>query len=427
MNRLLLICLTLASALAVIPTAGARTVADRIVAVVNRGIITESELNARVETVETNMRRQRVAAPPTDILRRQVLDRLIAERLQADLARQSGLKVDDNQLDRAIGRIAEQNSMSREELMQAIAQQGLTPEQFRNQIRREMIEARLRDREVDSRIAISEAEVDAYLKGQQNSGATNNEFLLSHILILIPEEASPEVKKEKQRKAEEALAGLQAGSAFADMAARYSEAKDALEGGSMGWRTGARLPDLFVQAVKTLKAGQFSGILKSPAGLHIVQLVDTRGGSAPQMLTRTRARHILIKVSDSVTEAEARQRIDLIHQRLQQGARFEELARMHSEDGSAAKGGDLGWVGPQDTVADFETAMNALQPNEISAPVKSPFGWHLIQVLERKTEDVGPERERMQARMELRQRRADEYYDQWLRELRDSSYVDIRL
>lgn len=425
MKRLLLICLSLASLLALPSHVAARVVGDRIVAVVNRGVITESELKDRVEAVQVNLRRQRVSPPPDDILRRQVLDRLIAERLQADLARQSGLRVDDAQLEKAIDRIAQQNRMSRDQLMEALKQQGMAPEQFRAQIQREIVEARLRDREIDSRIVISDAEVNAFLKEQQ--GSSNTEYLVSHILIQVPEGASNEVKTERQKKADEALAALKSGAAFADLAARYSDAKDALDGGSMGWRSGTRLPDLFVQAIKELKPGQHTDVLRSPAGLHILQLQDVRGASAPQMLTRTRARHILIKITDSVTEADARQRIDHIHQRLKEGAVFEELARVHSEDGTAARGGDLGWLNPGDTVPEFEAALTALQPNEISAPVKSPFGWHVIQLLERKTEDVGPERERLQARMELRQRRADERYEEWLRELRDSAYVDIRL
>lgn len=425
MKRLLLIVVSALALVPAAPAAAARETADRIVAVVNRGIITESELNTRIRAVTANLKRQKVAAPPADILQKQVLERLVVERVQADIARQTGVRVDDNQLEKTLDRIAEQNKMTREQLFAAVREQGLHPEEFRAQIRNDIISSRLREREVDSRVTVSEAEVDAFLKEQK--GAASTEYNLAHILVQVPEQASSSVVVDKQKKAEEALAALKSGAAFNATAAKYSDAKDALEGGNLGWRTSARLPELFTKALQGMQKGDFSPILRSANGFHILQLVDQRGANTAQVMTRTHARHILVKINELVSEAEARVRIDQIHDRLQQGAKFEEIARVYSEDGSSVKGGDLGWLSPGDTVPDFEKAMDALQPNEVSAPVKSPFGWHIIQVMERKTEDVGPERERLQAKIELRSRRSDELYDEWLRQLRDTAYVDIRL
>lgn len=425
MKRLLVVFV---SALSLVPTANvsaARVVADRVVAVVNRGIITQSELNLRTSAVKNNLRSQKVAPPPDDILQKQVLERLVAERLQTDLARQTGLRIDDAQLDKTLERIAQQNKMTREQLFEAVKEQGLTPEEFRAQIRNDITTAKLREREVDGRVTISEAEVDAFLKEQK--GVKGSEFNLAHILIQVPEDASAAVQEAKRKKAEEAFKSLKGGLAFNAAAAKYSEAKDALDGGSLGWRSSARLPDQFVKTLAGLEKGQYSDILKSPNGYHIVQLVDTRSADTAQVMTRTRARHILVRITDSVTEDEAKIRIDQVRERLRQDAKFEEIARVYSEDPSASKGGDLGWLSPGDTVPDFERMMDATALNAISEPVRSPFGWHIIQVLERKTEDVGPERERLQAKNELRAKHADELYDEWLRQLRDSAYVDIRL
>lgn len=424
MKRQLLIgvsCVVLALASSIV---SAREVADKIVAVVNRGIITKTELETRMGAIKINLTQQQVEIPSDEILQQQVLERLILERLQVELANRTGIRLDDAQLEKTLDRIADQNKISREQLFASLEQQGISQEQFRQQIRTEVLISRLREREVDSRINISEAEVDSFLKQQ---GDNKTEYRLAHILIQIPEDANFVVVSEKRKKAEQALADIQSGLAFNAAAAKYSEFKDALEGGDMGWRTSARLPDFYLKAAQNLQPNQTSGILKSPNGFHLVHLVETRAASNSQIITKTRARHILIKISDAVTEAEAKIRIDQIYERLQHKGKFEELARVYSEDASSAKGGDLGWLNPGDTVPDFEQAMDATKIGEFSQPVKSQFGWHIILPLERKAEDVGPQRERMQAKIELRSKRGDELADEWLRQLRDSAYVDIRL
>ncbi|HET9701777.1 MAG TPA: peptidylprolyl isomerase, partial [Burkholderiales bacterium] len=239
--------------------------------------------------------------------------------------------------------------------------------------------------------------------------------------------ASPEQIQAQRRRADQALAEIRSGKDFAQVAAAFSDAPDGLQGGNMGWRAPARLPAIFAEVAEKLRPGEVSPVLRSPAGFHIVKLVDKRGADAAVAITQTHARHILIKTSELVSEADARNRLIQLKERIENGASFADLARLQSEDGSAANGGDLGWISPGDTVPEFERAMDALRPNQVSDPVQSPFGWHLIQVLERRTQDVTKDRQRLVARQAIRARKADEAYQEWLRQLRDRAYVEIRL
>jgi peptidyl-prolyl cis-trans isomerase SurA len=284
---------------------------------------------------------------------------------------------------------------------------------------------RLREREVDSKILVSEGEIDNFLEAGGAMGS--EEFNLAHILLRVPEQARTEQLVRLQARAEDILAQLRRGADFAQLAASNSDAPDGLSGGLMGWRPLDRLPSLFAEEVPKLKPGEVSAVLRSPAGFHILKLLERRGGAIKaQPVEQTRARHILIKTSELVPEAEARRKLVTLKERLSHGADFAELARLHSNDLSAAKGGDLGWLNPGDTVPDFERAMNSLKPGQVGEPVQSPFGWHLIQVLERRM-DVSKERVRQTARMALRERKADEAYQDWLRQMRDRAYVEYRL
>jgi peptidyl-prolyl cis-trans isomerase SurA len=243
----------------------------------------------------------------------------------------------------------------------------------------------------------------------------------------VPEQASPEQIQKQRARAEDALTQLRTGADFGQIAASYSDAPDALQGGQLGWRTSARLPSIFVDAVATMQPGELSTLLRSPNGFHIVKLVDRRGAGGPVMIQQTHARHILIKTSELVSQRDARDRLVKLKERIDNGTDFAELARLHSEDGSASRGGDLGWISPGDTVPEFERAMNALQTGQVSEPVQSPFGWHLIQVEERRTEDMSKERQRLVAKQAIRQRKAEEAYQEWVRQLRDGAYVEYRL
>ena len=404
---------------------------DRIVAVVNSDVITRTELRQRVEQVTRQLTRQGTPLPPADVLERQVLERQIIERLQLQLASETSLRVDDVALERAIGRIADNNRLSPADFRKALEKDGISWERFREEVRNEMLLGRVREREVDSRIVVSDAEVANYLANPDHAAAGQDEFNLAHILFRAPEGASPEQLARLRAKAEEVAARVARGEAFDKLAASYSDAPDALSGGNLGWRSAERLPGLFAEAVASLKPGETTPILRSAAGFHLIKVLGRKGGSQdamPAQVQQTHARHILIKTSEIVSDADARRRlVDLRERIVQGGASFAELARQHSADISAAKGGDLGWIYPGDTVPEFEQAMDALKPGEVSQPVQSPFGWHLIVVEERRVQDVSDDRKRAAARNALRERKSDEAFQDWLRQLRDRAYVEYRL
>jgi peptidyl-prolyl cis-trans isomerase SurA len=394
---------------------------DRIIAIVDQSVITEQELIDRTHTVAQQLEKQGTELPPENILQKQILERLIADSLQLQLATQTGLKVDDTQ------RIAEQNKMTVDAFKTVLEKDGMTLRKFREDIRNEITISRLREREVDNKLTISEGEIDNYLTTQANRGEEQDEFEISHILIRTPEDASPEDLDKAKNKTQEALKKLADGTSFTKVSAEFSDAPNALEGGAMGWKSGAQMPSLFLEVLKNLQTGEVAKPVRSPNGFHILKLTNRRGGTSSMVVNQTHARHILIKLSEVVSEKEAKRKMDGIKERLDNGAKFEELARQYSEDGSANNGGDLGWVNPGDTVPPFEKAMNALGVGEFSEPVLSPFGWHVIQVLERRQQDMTKEASRLKARQAIRVRKSEEAYQDWLRELRDRAFVELRL
>ena len=405
---------------------------DRIVAVVNSEVVTMTELGDRIDFALRQLRRQGTPPPDRETLQSQVLERLIVDKAQAQYARESGIRIDEVQLDRAIERIAENNNVSLPAFRQALERDGVNFERFREEVRQQIMLTRLREREVDDRIQVSESEIDVFLEEAKGPGSdAGSEYELAHVLVRIPEQASPERVEQARQRAEKARSEAGTGGDFARVAASYSDAPDALRGGEMGWRAADRLPEIFAAALKTMRPGEVSAVLRSPAGFHVLKLIGRRGGQGqPQSgpVVQTRARHILVRTSELVSEADAQRRLSGLRERLTVGkADFAELARLHSEDGSAGRGGDLDWVYPGDTVPEFERAMSDLKPGDISPPIKSPFGWHLIQVMERRTANVSSERQRMQARIALRDRKADEAFQEWIRQLRDRTYVEMRL
>lgn len=422
-----LAALALAVTTTVAQGAGQPIEADRVIAVVNNEAITQYDLRTRIASVESNLKRQGTAMPPAQVLQRQVLERIIMDRLQVQSATELGLKISDSELDMAMRRIAENNKMTLESFKQALEKDGIPWAKFREEIRQEITVARLRDREVDSRITISEAEIDNYLASAEARG-DNAEYLISHIIVRLPEQAGPDQIARLRSRASEAQQRLQQGEDFAKVAATFSDAPDALSGGNIGVRTIDRLPTLYADAVGKLQPGQVSDILRSAAGFHIIKLVDKRGGKlAPKSTRQTHASHILIKTTELVSDAEARRKIDEIKGKLDNGGNFSELAKQYSGDASATRGGDLGWLDQGATVPEFEKAMDALPLNKISDPVKSPFGWHLILVTERRVTEGGKDQLRLAARQTLRERKSDEAYEDWLRQLRDKAYVEYRL
>ncbi|MFN9127812.1 MAG: peptidylprolyl isomerase [bacterium] len=399
---------------------------DRIVAVVNDEVITQFDLTLRTKLAVAQLSRQGTALPPAEILERQVLERMISDRVQLQLARETGIRIDDGQLEKILSRIAAENKMTLPQFREAIERDGMAFTRFREDLRDEVLISRLREREVDSRVVVTESEIDNFLKNSAAQGS-NDELNLAHILVRVPEGASPEQLAERRARAEQALGQVKAGTDFGQVAAAFSDAPDALKGGVMGARPTDRWPTLFADAARSLKVGEVSPVLRSPAGFHIIRIVDRRVGGNSVLVQQTRARHILIRVNELVPEADANQRLRGLKERIENGAPFGELARLHSDDGSAARGGELGWISPGDTVPAFERAMDQLKVNEVSDPVRSDFGVHLIQVLERRSEDLSNERQRLGARQALRARTADETYQEWVRQLRDRAFVNLRL
>jgi peptidyl-prolyl cis-trans isomerase SurA len=402
-------------------------VLDRVVAVVNSEVVTRLDLDEQVKVALQQLKRQGTPLPAPDVLERQLLERLVTVKVLAQSARETGLRVDDTQLQRSIERIAQENKLAPEAFRKMLEADGIDFNRFREELRNEILISRLKEREVDSKILITDAEIDNYLKNLQSQGGKDDEYSLSHILVLVPEQASPEQINAKRIVAQKALDQIKGGADFRQVSAGISDAQGALDGGPLGWRPAARLPQIFVESVKTMKVGDVSAVLRSANGFHIIKLMDKRGNESPVIISQTHARHILIRLNEVVSEAEAKQRLTNLKERIENGANFTELARLQSEDASASRGGDLGWLSPGDTVPEFERAMNGLDPGQVSDPVQSPFGWHLIQVVERRSEDMSKERQRVLARQSIRTRKADEAYQEWVRQQRDRAYVELRL
>ncbi len=400
---------------------------DRVIAVVNTEVVTRLDLDEQVKVALQQLNRQGTPLPAREVLERQLLERLITAKVLAQSAKETGLRVDDTQLQRSIDRIAQENKTTPDAFRKTLEAEGIDFNRFREELRNEILIARLKEREVDSKILITEAEIDNYLKNQQGQAGKDDEYSLSHILILVPEQASPEQIQAKRVIADKALAQLKGGADFRQVSAGVSDAQNALDGGPLGWRTASRLPQIFVDSVKAMKVGDVSPVLRSANGFHIIKLADKRGNDSPVIIQQTRARHILIRLNEVVSENEAKQRLNNLKERIENGTSFSELARLQSEDASASRGGDLGWLSPGDTVPEFERAMNGLEPGEVSDPVQSPFGWHLIQVIERRSEDLSKERQRVLARQAIRTRKADEAYQEWVRQQRDRAYVELRM
>ncbi|MBI3230507.1 MAG: peptidylprolyl isomerase [Burkholderiales bacterium] len=405
-------------------------VADSIAVVVNDEVITKLELETRLRSVENRLKKQKVELPPRADLQRQLLERMIVERAQLQLAKENGIRIDDIMLDRAILRLAEQNKMGVQAFRDQLEKEGYTFAAFREEIRDEIAMQRLREHEVESKIQISESELENYFAEQALHAKSTQEFNLAQILVRVPENASSEQIAARRAKAEDVLRQLRLGAEFNKISATYSDSADALSGGEIGWRNLDRLPQLFVDAVQDLKEGQISAIVKSPNGFHIIKVLGKRSqtqDAAAGSVQQTHARHILIRVNQVVSNAEARRKLADIKERLKnKAAKFEDLARQFSNDGSASKGGDLGWLYPGDTLPEFEAAMNKLPLGEVSEPVETNYGLHLIEVLERKSDDVSKERQKQIARTALRERKMEEATEDWLRQLRDRAYVEYR-
>jgi peptidyl-prolyl cis-trans isomerase SurA len=416
-----------AAALPVLAQSSRIQLVDRVVAVVNDEVITRYELTEQKNAVAAQLKRQGVTMPPDAELDAQVLERFINEKVQLQYARENGVRADDETVNASVQRIAGDNKMSMIQFAAALKKDGITLEKFRDELKNEIVLSRLREREVESRVVVTDSEIEAYLAQAKLVGANQSEYQLAHILVLVPEQATPDQVEARKKRAEEAERQLKAGTPFAQVAAVFSDANDATKGGELGWRQGDRLPVLYAQAAEKMKSGETSGVLRSANGFHIVRLLDKRVGQQQAIVEQNKARHILVRVNDLVGEAEAKAKIERMKDRIASGSKFEDVAKLGSEDGSAPKGGELGWVSPGDTVAEFEAAMKAAPINTVVGPVRTQFGFHLIEVTERRQQDVTAEKSRQSARVALRERKADEAYQTWLRELRDRATVETKL
>lgn len=403
---------------------------DRIVAVVNNDVITERELQERTHVVALNLRRQNIQLPAMDLLRAQVLERLISERTIMQRARETGIRIDDQMVNASIEQIARQNNLSVDQLRQRLIADGVSFSAFREEIRDEITTQRLREREVDAKIVIPESEVDAFLAEKAGfTGSDTTEYHLQHIVLPIDHPDNTELL---QKQAEEIAARARAGEDFATLAATFSRLPDALQGGDLGWRALQSLPSVISDKLKEAGKKPDIYVVKHQTSWEVVRVVDTRDGVQHKLaggpVEQTHARHILMWVSDLTPEGEVVHRLNDIKRRIDAGETdFATMARLHSVDNTATRGGDLGWLQPGDTVPDFEKAMNALKPGQVSEPIKSQFGYHLIQVMERRLEkDGNPQRMRIQARQQLREKKLGEATYNWQRELRDRAYVEIR-
>lgn len=398
---------------------------DHIEVVVNDDVITRHELEMRLATVVAQLKKRNTPLPDKSILENQVLERMIAELLQSQFAKESGLRIDDVQLDRALGRIAQQNKFATlADFRASLEKEGVDFKRFREEIRNEIISVRLREREVESKLVISDNDIDNHLANQARQEGKGEELQLAHIFVVVPEQASADKIQTYKKRAEQALAQLRAETPFAQVAAGFSDAQDALQGGQLGWKPVDRLPSIFAEPLQKMKPGEVSDVLRSPNGFHILKLIERRSKDTPVVIVQTHARHILIKTGELVSESEAKSRLQEIKQRIDKGADFAEEARLHSEDGSAPQGGDLGWLSPGETVPEFEGPMDALKIGQISGLVQSGFGWHLIQVLERRNTDVSVEQKRQHARNAIRAVKSDEAFQDWLRQLRDRAFIE---
>ncbi|WP_114418114.1 peptidylprolyl isomerase [Marinospirillum perlucidum] len=399
---------------------------DRVIAVVGEEALMQSELEQRMRLVRSQISERGLGVPPDDVLRDQVLERLVLETIQLQLADQMGLRIDEQTLNATLDRIAQQNNLSREAFRRAVEADGMSFSAFREQIRQEMLISQVRQRQVGSRVQISPQEVDNYLSSPEALEESGLEFRVGHILIPVPEDPSPEQIAAAEDQAQALLARVRRGEDFQELAVSASAGDQAFSGGDLGWRSALALPSLFADQVVTLDVGETAGPLRSPSGFHLIQLLETRGENK-QLVEQTRARHLLLTPNALRSPSETRQLIEDLYQRIQAGESLTDLAREYSDDkASQQSGGDLGWVSPGQMVPAFEAAMLALQPGQVSRPVQSRFGWHLIEVEDKRQSDQTANLRRQQVRQLLSERRFEEEVQNWLREIRANTWVEIR-
>ena len=402
--------------------------ADYIVALVNSEPITNFEVSQRLGAVVQQLTQQGVELPPRNVLVRQVLERIVNDRAQIQLAKETGVKVDEVAVDQAEANMARQNQMDIAQLRKRLAEEGVSASRFRDDLRQQLVLQRLREREVEGRVRVTDQDVEQFLIDQRNTVDSRLELNLAHILVAVPDGATPAQIAALEKRAQRALDRARAGDDYASLVNEFSDGPERVVGGQIGLRSIDRLPTLFVDATKSLETGGLSGILRSPAGFHVLKVIERQYGELPGMkVTQSRARHILLRPTPKMDEAAARDKLFDFRQRIQAGkADFADLAKEFSQDGSAKSGGDLGWASPGMFVPEFEDVMNSLAPGEIAPPLVSRFGVHLIQLMERREATLTPAEQRQVARNLVREKKLDEAYVNWAQEVRGRAFVELR-
>ena len=399
---------------------------DRIVAVVDDGVVLKSELEQQVETISARLRQQGTRMPPEPVLREQILESLVVQQVQLQRAERIGVQISDEQLNMALQRLAERNNINFAELPETLAADGISYASFREQLRREMTLEALRQRDVMARIAVSESEIDRWLEQYQANLGGQIDYDISQILVALPADPSQAQIDATKARAEDIYARLQAGADFAELAVAESAGQQALTGGRLGWRRGSQLPEQFAGVIQALGEGESSEPVRSSSGFHIFRVNATRGGDDKTVELQTNARHILMSPNEVIDDATVRARLEAIRARVQEGESFADIARLESEDpGSAARGGDLGWNPPGTFVDEFEAVLNSMEPGDLSEPFRSPFGWHIILLEDRQERDTTVENRRRQAIQAIRSSKLEQETELWLRKLRDEAWVQI--
>jgi peptidyl-prolyl cis-trans isomerase SurA len=402
---------------------------DRIAAVVNDGVVLTSELDEQTEEVIARLREQSTELPPRNVLRRQILERLVVDEIQMQRAARLGIQVSDDMLNGALADVAQRNNMSFADLPRELEAQGIDYRTYREEIRKQLTLQLLRQRDVIGRISISPREMEQALARQQNAPDINSEYNVSHILISVPVTASPEQIQAREERVRDVWERAKAGQDFAQLAVTYSESTTNIEGGSLGWRKGSQLPSIVGDAIAKMKPGEVSDPIRTPSGFHLFRLNEIRGGLQQSVQSQTHARHILLRTNELEDDQTVEQKLADIRRRVLEGGEdFGAIAAVTSNDpGSAPQGGDLGWTGPGTFVPEFERQLNALQENEISPPFRTQFGWHIVQLLGRRMHDITQDMLRQQVFVQLRESKAEEETELWLRRLRDEAFVEYRM
>lgn len=402
---------------------------DRIAAVVNDGVVLTSQLDEQTEAITERLRQQNTELPPRNVLRRQILERLVVEEIQVQRADKLGIQISDEMLNSALEGVARNNGINFPDLPQALAQQGIDYRTYREEVRRQMTLQMLRQRDVIGRINVSPRELEQAMARAKDSPNQNTEYNVSHILVSVPVTASPEQIAAREARAKEAYDKAKAGEDFAQLALTYSDSTTNIEGGSLGWRKGSQLPSIVADQVVKMKAGEVCEPIRTPSGFHIFRLNELRGGIQQAVVAQVHARHILLTTNELEDDQTVEQKLNGIRERIVNGHEdFAAIAAVTSQDpGSAADGGDLGWTGPGTFVPEFEKQIAALQDNQISQPFKTQFGWHIVQVLGRRQHDATEDKMRQQVFAQLRESKAEEETELWLRRLRDEAFVEYRM